>query len=117
MDKFMALKPRLSEKTYGLSQALNTYVFTVPAGANKHSIADAVAAQFKVTVTSVNVMNSIGKPKRSVRKGGRPIMGKRARTRRAYVTLKEGDSLPVFAAVEAANEEAEKPAKTKKETK
>lgn len=117
MDKFMALKPRLSEKTYGLSQSLNTYVFTVPSDANKLSIAKAVAAQFEVTVTSVNVMNSIGKPKRSVRKGGRPIMGKRARTRRAYVTLKEGDTLPVFAAIETANEETDKPAKAKKDSK
>lgn len=119
MDKQMVLRPRMSEKAYGLSQALNTYVFDVPVGANKHEVSDAVAAQFKVTVTEVNVANVKGKPKRSVRKGGRPVMGKRSNSRRAYVTLKAGDSIPVFAAVEEANAEAEKAAKqaAKKEKK
>ena len=116
MNKFMALKPRLSEKTYGLSQLRNVYVFDVPTDANKLEVARAVEAQFNVTVTAVNVANMKGKVKRTVRKGGRPIMGQRAASRRAYVTLKAGDSLPVFAAVEEANAEAveEKPAKKEK---
>ena len=29
MDKTLVLKPRMSEKAYGLSQAHNTYVFDV----------------------------------------------------------------------------------------
>jgi large subunit ribosomal protein L23 len=124
MEKTMTLKPRLSEKSYALSQVLRTYVFEVPVGSSKQSIAAAVASQFKVTVTKVNVANSDGKVKRTVRKGGRPVMGQRARTRRAYVTLKEGDSLPVFAAVEEsekaeekATEMATKATKGKKEAK
>lgn len=108
MDKFMALKPRISEKTYDLSQSRNTYVFEVPKSTNKETVASAVAAQFKVTVTSVNVMNLKGKAKRTVRKGGRPIMGKRASSKRAYVTLKKGDSIPVFAAMEESEAKAEK---------
>jgi large subunit ribosomal protein L23 len=116
MNKFMALKPRLSEKTYALSQLRNVYVFDVPTDANKMQVADAVEAQFKVTVLAVNVANVKGKAMRTVRKGGRPVAGRRANGRKAYVTLKEGDSLPVFAAVEEATTE-EKPAKAKKETK
>ena len=115
MDKTMTLKPRISEKSYALSQARNTYVFDVPVSANKMEIGKAVEAQFKVTVTEVNVMNVKGKVKRTVRKGGRPIMGKRANGRKAYVTLKDGDSIPVFAAIEEANAPADaKPVKKEK---
>lgn len=100
MSSLITLKPRMSEKTYELSQRLGTYVFEVPRNASKQSIAEAVEAQFKVTVTNVNAANAIGKTMRTARKGSRPVMGKRANTRRAYVTLKEGDSIPIFAAVE-----------------
>lgn len=108
MDKTMMLKPRMSEKAYGLSQSQNVYAFDVPKGANKHSVARAVAAQFKVTVEKVNVANVKGKAKRTVRKGGRAASGKQNDTRKAYVTLKAGDTLPIFAAVEEAAEKEER---------
>lgn len=97
MDKQTPLKPRLSEKTYGLSLTSNTYTFEVPGDANKHTVARAVAAQFDVTVTDVNIVNVKGKAKRTIRKGGRPVNGKRSDIKKAYVTLKEGDVLPIFA--------------------
>ncbi len=99
MDKQLVLKPRLSEKSYGLSLTGNTYVFEVPSDANKHTVARGVAAQFEVTVTEVNIVNAKGKPKRTVRKGGRPTTGKRSDIKKAYVTLKQGDTLPFFDAV------------------
>ena len=115
MDKLTTLKPRISEKSYGLSQKRNTYIFTVPKNASKQTVAKAVAAQFNVTVTDVNVANIAGKAKRTVRKRVRPVAGKRADTRRAYVTLKAGDSIPVFAALEEANTPADAaPAKKEK---
>ena len=115
MSKTMILRPRVSEKAYGLSQLRNTYVFEVPTGVNRYEVAQAVAAQYEVTVESVNIMNVKGKVKRTIRKGGRPTMGKRSDIKKAYVTLKEGDSLPIFAAVE---EEAPKaPATSKKDKK
>ncbi|HUS26498.1 MAG TPA: 50S ribosomal protein L23 [Nevskiaceae bacterium] len=121
MDKQLTLIPRLSEKTFGLSEVRNTYVFTVPAGANKHTVAGAVAAQFEVTVLNVNITNVKGKPKRSVRKGSRPTMGKRSDIKKAYVTLKEGDKLPFFATEDddKATKKADKKAAkaTKKEEK
>lgn len=98
----MVLKPRMSEKAYGASQVLNTYVFDVDGAANKHSVARAVAEQYAVSVTSVRVVNVKGKAKRTVRKGGRPVMGRQSDTKKAYVTLKAGDTLPIFAAVEEA---------------
>lgn len=107
MENTMLLKPRMSEKAYADSQA-GVYIFVVPKDANKHTVAKAVAAQFKVTVTGVNIANQLGKAKRTVRKGGRAIAGRNAAHKKAYVTLKEGESIPVFAAVEEAEEKAEK---------
>jgi large subunit ribosomal protein L23 len=97
MDKFMTLRPRISEKTYAMSEATNTYVVEVPGNANKDTVAKAVAVQFGVTVETVNIIVVKGKTKRTVRKGGRPTMGKRSDFKKAYVTLKEGDKLPFFA--------------------
>src|SRR6266436_123150 len=110
MDKSLTLIPRMSEKAYGLSQARNTYVFDVPKDVNKHSVARAVSAQFAVTVLNVNIANIDGKPKRTVRKGGRAVQGRQSDVKKAYVTLKQGDSLPLFAAVEAAEAKSEKAA-------
>ncbi len=108
MDMSMLLKPRMSEKAYASSQTGGVYVFMVPRNANKHSVASAITAQFKVTVTNVNIANQIGKAKRTVRKGGRAIAGRTADQKKAYVTLKSGDSIPVFAAVEEADKKSEK---------
>ncbi len=104
----MVLKPRMSEKAYGLSQEKNVYVFTVPGNAVKQTIALAIEDQFKVSVTKVNVHSSKGKAKRTVRKGGRPVKGRTSDQKKAYVTLKSGDSIPIFAAVEESEKKAEK---------
>ena len=82
MSKTLLLKPRVSEKAYGLSLTRNTYVFVVPNDANRTEVADAVAAQFDVTVTDVNIVNVKGKVKRTVRKGGRQSTGKDSDSRR-----------------------------------
>lgn len=102
-SKSMVLKPRVSEKAYGHSQVLNTYVFEVPGDANKLTVADAVASQFDVTVEAVNILNVKGKTKRTIRKGGRASIGKRTDKKKAYVTLKDGDSIVIFAAEEEAD--------------
>jgi large subunit ribosomal protein L23 len=118
MDKTLILTPVLSEKAYGLSQTRNTYIFAVAKSANKHTVARAVSAQFEVTVTNVNITNIAGKAKRTTRKGGRSVVGHQSDIHKAYVTLKEGDSLPIFAALEEDAAQAEKAAKpSKKETK
>lgn len=99
--KSIVLRPRLSEKTYALSQARNTYVFEVPANANKHEVKAAVAAQFAVSVTGVRLTNIAGKAKRAYRKRGRSISATRSGVSKAYVTLAEGNTLPIFAVEEA----------------
>ena len=106
----LILKPRVSEKGYALSEQDNTYIFQVPASANKFDIAKAVAGQYEVEVTSVRIAGVPGKAVRAYRnRGRRSIEAKRSDIRKAYVTLAEGHKLPIFAAVE----ESEAPKETK----
>jgi|SRR5579862_5563692 len=100
MSKNIVLKPRVSEKGYAISALNNTYVFDIPTGVNKHSVANAVAAQYGVGVTNVRIANIPGKTKRTFRGRGKFAQGQRSDVRKAYVTLKEGDKLPIFDAVE-----------------
>ena len=104
MSKTISLRPRLSEKSYSQSTS-RVYVFDIPKGVNKHSVAGAVEAQFDVKVSTVNVANIPGKPKRTVSitgKRSKNSTGKRNDIKKAYVTLMDGYSLPFFAAVEEA---------------
>lgn len=126
MSLTLALKPRMTEKTYALSNS-RVYVFDVPLSSNKAEISDAVEKQFKVSVVDVRPLIVKGKAKRSLRIGdrrGRAIAGKRPDVKKAYVTLKEGDSIPIFAAIEEqekaeakAAEKAAKKASSKKPVK
>ena len=101
MDKTLILKPHLSEQAYAMSQA-HIYVFEVPASANKHTVSGAGSGQVEVEVKNVNISNIAGTAKRTIRKGGRISKGKASDIRKAYVTLKAGQSLPIFAAEEEA---------------
>lgn len=111
MDKSMTIKPRISEKAYAQSQTANVYVFVVPNDANKLTVAAAVEAQFDVTVTAVNITNVKGKPKTSYGKRGKRNAGNRADIKKAYVTVKQGDTIPVFATEE--DQKADKKPATK----
>lgn len=115
MSKHITLKPKLSEKTYAQSLE-RVYAFEVPRDVNKHTIARAVEAQFDVKVAEVNVTNYKGKAKRTISQGGRRVAnGREAASKKAYVTLAEGYSLPFFAAIEEAEEkQAETQAKVEK---
>jgi len=112
MDKAVALKPRLSEKGYALSEERNTYIFVVPANINRQSVARAVESQYGVKVESVNIAYTPAKPKQIYRRGGRQVFkGKSSPLRKAYVRLKEGDKLPIFSAVEEDKKKAIKETK------
>jgi large subunit ribosomal protein L23 len=102
MDKTIALRPHLSEKTYGLSES-RVYVLEIPNDVNKHSVARAVEAQFEVKVSKVNITNIRGKTKRIISISGKRMKnaeGSRNDVKKAYVTLAEGHSLPFFNAIE-----------------
>jgi hypothetical protein len=64
-----------------------------------------------VTVVNVRTIIQKGKVKRLYR-NRRYETGKRSDVKKAYVTLKSGDAIPIFAAVEEQEEKAEKTAKT-----
>src|SRR5438128_1388838 len=102
MSKTITLRPRLSEKTYGLSEQ-RVYVLEIPKDVNKHSVAWAVEAQFEVKVCKVNIANIPGKTKRIVSLNGKRqknAEGRRNDTKKAYITLEKGQSLPFFNAIE-----------------
>ena len=84
------IRPVVSEKSYGLMD-LNKYTFLVHPEANKTEIKVAVEKIFDVKVTSVNTMNRQGKTRRT-----RYGTGRRADTKRAIVSLAEGQSIDIF---------------------
>ena len=84
------LRPVVSEKSYGLLDE-GKYTFVVAPEANKTQIKQAVEEVFRVKVTGVNTLNRQGKRRRT-----RFGWGKRADTKRAIVTLAEGDRIDIF---------------------
>jgi large subunit ribosomal protein L23 len=84
------LAPVVSEKSYGLLDE-NKYTFLVAPHANKTEIKIAVETVFKVSVTGVNTINRPGK-KRRTRYG----YGKRPDTKRAIVSIAEGQRIDIF---------------------
>jgi large subunit ribosomal protein L23 len=85
------IEPIVSEKSYDLIEDHNTYTFRVDTRTNKTEIKQAVESIFGVRVVSVNTINRKGKRKRS---GW--VIGKRADTKRALVTLADGDEIDIF---------------------
>ena len=86
------IAPVVSEKSYGLLDQ-NKYTFVVAPDANKTEIKIAVEKVFDVKVTSVNTINRKGKARRT-----RYGLGKRPDTKRAIVSLAEGDRIDIFGA-------------------
>jgi large subunit ribosomal protein L23 len=84
------LRPVVSEKTYGLLDE-GKYTFVVAPDANKTQIKQAVEEVFRVKVTGVNTLNRQGKRRRT-----RFGWGKRVDTKRAIVTLADGDRIDIF---------------------
>jgi len=84
------LRPVVSEKSYGLLDE-GKYTFIVAPGANKTQIRQAIEEVFRVKVTGVNTLNRQGKRRRT-----RHGWGKRVDTKRAIVTLAEGDRIDIF---------------------
>jgi large subunit ribosomal protein L23 len=84
--------PVVSEKSYALMEE-GIYTFKVHPSASKPEIRDAVQSIFGVKVSKVNTLNRQGKRKRNRRTF---TYGKRPDTKRAIVTLAEGDTIDLF---------------------
>jgi len=86
------IKPVVSEKSYAAYDQ-NVYTFVVAGDANKIEIRHAVEEIFGVKVTNVNTVNRKGKRKRNRRTGG---YGSRPDSKRAIVSVAEGDAIEIF---------------------
>ena len=86
------ISPIVSEKSYGLSED-GAYTFKVHPDASKPEIHDAIEAIFGVQVRKVNTLNRKGKRKRNRKTFG---FGSRPDTKRAIVTLVEGQTIDLF---------------------
>jgi len=83
------LRPVVSEKSYGLLDE-GKYTFIVAPHANKTQIRQAVEAIWNVKVTGVNTLNRSGKRRRT-----RYGYGKRPDTKRAIVSLADGERIDI----------------------
>jgi large subunit ribosomal protein L23 len=95
MEPYQIIKqPLITEKGMRLNEEGGTVVFRVDARANKLQIKHAVEVLFNVKVTKVNTLNVEGKKRRI-----RYREGKRPDWKKAYITLREGDSITFFEGV------------------
>jgi large subunit ribosomal protein L23 len=85
------VRPVVTEKSSAAYQLRKEYAFEVHPEANKYEIRDALKQLFGVTATSVRTMQV----RRNAVVRGR-TKGVTARWKKAIVTLKEGETLPVF---------------------
>ena len=88
------LAPQISEKDTHVADKNEQVVFRVVTDATKPEIKAAVEMMFKVSVDSVQVVNVMGKVKRSGR-----VIGRRNDWKKAYVCLAAGQEIN-FAASE-----------------
>ncbi len=89
-DIFQVVKTiQLSEKATLLGELNNEYVFKVDRGANKLEIKEAIEKIFGKKVEAVRTANYRGKKKRE----RRADFGRTAHWKKAFVKLKEGESI------------------------
>ena len=95
MEPYQIIKrPLITEKGIRLNDEDNTVVFRVDRRANKLQIKHAVETLFQVEVLKVNTLNVLGKKRRV-----RFREGKKPDWKKAYVTLREGESITFFEGV------------------
>lgn len=84
----------VSEKATDLQEKQNCYMFRVSQNSNKLEIKKAVEKAFNVKVVSVTTIRVKGKTKRLGR-----FVGQRSGWKKAFVSLKEGDTIELFESV------------------
>jgi large subunit ribosomal protein L23 len=85
------VRPLITEKSSAAFQLRGEYTFEVATTATKPEIKLAIEQLFGVTVTGVWTSRQRGKTRRV----GNAV-GRRSHWKKAIVTLKDGDTLPVF---------------------
>jgi large subunit ribosomal protein L23 len=92
------IKPVITEKLTAQGEKLNRYGFIVNREANKIEIKQAVEKMYGVKVDSVNTQQYVGKVKTRNTTRGMAI-GRVNRSKRAYVTLKDGEVIDFYASI------------------
>ena len=88
--------PHVSEMSARLSEKNGQYVFRVRRDASKPEIRAAVELMFSVEVEAVQVVNVAGKQKRFG-----AMVGRRSDWKKAYISLKSGQTIDLSGAVKA----------------
>ncbi len=81
----------MTEKVVRLQEETNTFVFEVPRSTNKIEVRRAIETIFDVKVEDVRTLTMHGKTKRLGR-----FVGKRSSWKKAFVTLKAGETLELY---------------------
>ncbi|MDI9342129.1 MAG: 50S ribosomal protein L23 [Sediminibacterium sp.] len=90
------IKPIITEKQTAQAEKLNRYAFVVNTKANKLEIKEAIEKMYNVKVDSVNTQQYVGKVKtRNTTRG--LAVGRVNRSKKAIVTLKEGEVIDFYA--------------------
>ena len=89
------VRPLITEKMTKLSAKLGQYGFVVNRKANKVEVKEAVESMYGVAVRSVNTMVVPGK-KRSRNTKSKFIVGRTSATKKAIVTLAEGETIDFY---------------------
>ena len=92
----LLLAPHVSEKAARAGEKHNQFVFRVRLDATKPEIAKAVELMFSVEVEAVQVVNVGGKKKRFG-----ASFGRRSDWKKAYVSLKAGQTIDLTGAAKA----------------
>jgi len=89
------IKPIITEKSTKSGEKAGKYAFRVSKEANKLEIKKAVEATYSVQVTDVNTQVNVGKKKVRYTKKG-VASGMKPSFKKAYVTLKKGESIDFY---------------------
>ena len=85
-------RPVVTEKAANQSER-GVYTFIVQEGANKHTVADAVETRYGVRPRKVRIAKQPAKRKRLRIRGRENEYGMTAQKKKAYIFLKEGDTI------------------------
>ena len=93
MNPYIIRKPVITEKTLQRANVENIYTFEVARTADKNKIKAAIQEMYEVKVINVN---TVMRPKKTKRTGQKRLKTFAAKTKKALVKLKEGQSISVF---------------------
>ena len=90
-------RPLLTEKLTAINEQ-GKYAFEVDRKANKIEIKKAIQARYGVTVEKISTMRTMGKMKSRNTKSG-VVSGRTVSSKKAIVTLKEGEVIDFYSGI------------------